>query len=64
MVIIGTPNPENLEDYYIADDLIAVELSRKGFLPKYRDGDAVYFLLNKKLRKALSTLNIEVDINN
>lgn len=60
MVIIGTP--KNIEDYYIADDFIATELARKGFLPKYRDGDAVYFLLNKKLRKVLSTLNIEVDI--
>lgn len=58
MVIIGSP--KNPNDYYLADEEIAFSLHQKGFVPIYKDFDAVYFKKNKKLLKALKELEIEI----
>lgn len=57
MVIIGSP--KNPEEYYIADEEVAFALHQKGFMPIYKDFDAIYFKKNKKLSKALKDLGIE-----
>lgn len=59
MVIIGSPR--DIENYYLADEDTAFTLHQKGFHPSYRDGDAVYFWINKKLKKALKELGLEIE---
>lgn len=59
MVIIGSP--KNLEGYYMADEEIAFVLHQKGFVPVYKDADAIYFRLNKKLKKVLTNLGIQIE---
>lgn len=58
MIICGTP--KDIENYYLADDEVAFALHQKGFVPMYKDFDAVYFKKNKKLLKALCELEIEI----
>lgn len=58
MIICGTP--KDIDNYYLADDEVAFALHQKGFVPMYKDFDAVYFKKNKKLLKALIELEIEI----
>ena len=58
MIIIGTP--KDMENYFMADGALILELERAGFRAKYMDEDVQYYKLNNKLKKYLSKLNIEV----
>lgn len=58
MVIIGSPKDPT--EYYLADEEIAFALHQRGFMPIYKDFDAIYFKKNKKLLKALKELDIEI----
>lgn len=57
MIILGMPR--DIENYYIADGDIAFRLHQAGFIPKYKDGDALYFKKNKKLLKFLGKNSLE-----
>ena len=56
MIILGTP--KDTENYYIVDGDIAFRLHQAGFIPKYKDEDALYFKKNKKLLKFLDRNNL------
>lgn len=58
MIIIGTPN--DLDNYFMADGDLILELERAGFRAKYMDEDVQYFKLNNKLKKYLVKLGIKV----
>lgn len=59
MIIIGVPN--NINDYYLADEEEAYILEKKGFHAKYVDSDYVkYFKLNNKLVKELAKHGIQI----
>lgn len=58
MMILGCPS--NVEDYFMADGVLAWKLHQAGFVPKYKDEDAVYFKKNAKLIKLLQKLNIDL----
>lgn len=47
MIILGVP--KNVDDYFIADEILMWELEQAGFSAKYLDEDAYYFKKNKKL---------------
>lgn len=56
MIIIGTPN--DLNNYFMADGDLILELERAGFHAKYMDEDVQYFKINNKLKKYLLKFNI------
>lgn len=57
MVIIGTPKTNEMNQYFMADGLLAFRLHQAGFIPKYNDEGCLYFKINKKLEKFLSNLD-------
>ena len=58
MIILGVP--KNIEEYYIADGEIAFMLHQAGFIPRYKDNDALFFKKNNKLLKFLATHGLEI----
>lgn len=55
MIILGYP--DDVSAYYCADGAEAIELTRHGFIPLYKDGDGcLYFKRTKKLLKFLGEL--------
>ena len=51
MCKIGTP--KNLEGFLEAGSEFAIELSKKGFVPEYKDFKCIYFRETKELKKYL-----------
>ena len=61
MIRVGTPS--RLDEYYIVDDdWIILQLHQRGCLTAWKDEECLYFKKNKKLKKALSKIGIEIDI--
>lgn len=61
--IIRVGTPSRLDEYYIVDDdWIILQLHQRGCLPAWKDEECLYFKKNKKLKKALSKIGIEIDI--
>lgn len=58
MIILGVP--KNIEEYYIADGEIAFVLHQAGFIPRYKDNDALFFKKNNKLLKFLAKHGLEI----
>lgn len=59
MVIRGVPN--DIENYYMADGVMAYALQKAGLQPNYIDDTVVYFKINNKLRKTLDKLGAKLD---
>lgn len=59
MVIRGVPH--DIENYYMADGVMAYALQKVGLQPNYIDDTVVYFKINNKLRKTLDKLGIKLD---
>lgn len=58
MIVLGVP--KNIEEYYIADGEIACMLHQAGFIPRYKDNDALFFKKNNKLLKFLAKHGLEI----
>lgn len=58
MIVLGVP--KNIEEYYIADGEIAFMLYQAGFIPRYKDNDALFFKKNNKLLKFLANCGLEI----
>lgn len=58
MIVLGVP--KNIEEYYIADGEIAFMLHQAGFIPWYKDNDALFFKKNNKLLKFLAKHGLEI----
>ena len=60
MVILSAP--DDVSSFYCVDEgWLITALHQAGAIPMYKDGPAVYFKKNNKLKKALKKLDIEID---
>ena len=54
--------PDDIDKFYcVYEGWLITALHQAGAVPMYKDGPAVYFKKNNKLKKALKKLNIEID---
>lgn len=56
MIRMGTPL--DIENYYIADGWIAEQLHAHGFIPLYKDYEALYFKKTNKLLQFVKNLGL------
>lgn len=60
MILLGCP--DDVSSFYCVDEgWLITALHQAGAIPMYKDGPAVYFKKNNKLKKALKKLNIDID---
>ncbi len=53
MIILGKPKDKVIEDYIEVKDSDSIELNKKGFIPKYRNGKFTYYKKSEELLKFL-----------
>lgn len=59
MVIIGSPS--DISKYIALNCMDGFTVHQRGFAPKYRDGDLLYFKKSNKLCKILAELGISAE---